>query len=140
MAIYEFECIRCKTKHDRFCLMKDIDEEFNKSQKCPECDSSLLRIYNGGTGTIFVGGGWPSKQIKIDKIVEEQEKIMEEPISSKDEVDTGIGMAKDRAKARGIPEERLTGQAPEKPRKPKTGEQMKKEAESQVKMHSKAWR
>ena len=44
MAIYEYECKKCKHQYTLMCLMSEKDKK-QKSKKCPECKSvSKLQI------------------------------------------------------------------------------------------------
>lgn len=53
MPTYEYECLKCKHRFDRFQSMSAEPVKI-----CPECGGPVERLISGGAGVIFKGSGF----------------------------------------------------------------------------------
>ncbi|MDP8234450.1 MAG: zinc ribbon domain-containing protein [Candidatus Saelkia tenebricola] len=53
MPTYEYECLECKSKFDKFQTMTEAVLE-----KCPNCGGKVKRLIGKGAGIIFRGAGF----------------------------------------------------------------------------------
>ncbi len=53
MPTYEYECLNCDHKFEKFQQMVD-----KPVKKCPKCQGRLRRLFGVGSGIIFKGSGF----------------------------------------------------------------------------------
>ena len=53
MPTYEYECLKCKYKFERFQGIKD-----DPLKECPKCGGKLRKLVGTGAGIIFKGNGF----------------------------------------------------------------------------------
>jgi len=53
MPTYEYECLKCKHRFEKFQSMTDVP-----LKKCPDCGGELRRLIGRGSGIIFKGPGF----------------------------------------------------------------------------------
>ena len=53
MPTYEYECLSCDYKFEKFQQMSD-----KPVKKCPKCQGRLKRLFGTGSGIIFKGSGF----------------------------------------------------------------------------------
>ena len=53
MPTYEYECLKCKNKFDKFQSMTEA-----RLKKCPDCEGEVKRLIGRGAGIIFKGPGF----------------------------------------------------------------------------------
>ena len=46
MPLYDFQCPDCKEVYEKFCCINDL-EGFTIKQRCPTCDTQLIRQIGG---------------------------------------------------------------------------------------------
>jgi len=63
MPTYDFKCVKCEHIVEEFHQMSTVPGTI----KCPECGKRMKRLIGAGSATIFKGGGWPSKEMKINE-------------------------------------------------------------------------
>ena len=56
MALYDFECSKCKNKEERDIPMKDYDKE-KHNQICIKCGSKMIRIFEKWNGLVSLCDG-----------------------------------------------------------------------------------
>lgn len=66
--IYQYFCEKCEK-------ILEVDFPFGKSKSTIKCDcGEISSKYYGEIGIVFRGDGWSSKDMKIDKQMEERNK------------------------------------------------------------------
>jgi putative FmdB family regulatory protein len=53
MPTYEYECLKCKYRFEKFQGIKD-----DPLKECPKCGGKLRRLISAGAGIIFKGNGF----------------------------------------------------------------------------------
>ena len=125
MPVYNYYCPKCEYKTEQHNV---VDKRHNLAPTCPNCNIPC-QISIGRVAVIFKGSGFAINDSRADKHIQDVESAMDEGITSKDEMEAGIGMLKERAKERGIDEKRLLGGASD----PKPIEEKKEKWRQQVK-------
>jgi len=59
MPTYEYECLKCGYRFEKFQEMKD-----KPIRKCPKCGSKIRRLIGPGAGVIFKGSGFYENDYK----------------------------------------------------------------------------
>lgn len=57
MPTYDFRCLVCKHKQEKFFSMSSAPDFI----KCEECGNNSERLIGSGAGVIFKGEGWTKK-------------------------------------------------------------------------------
>ena len=66
MPTYDYRCEACEKISEIFHGIND-----GAKRKCPKCGKlKLKRLISGGSGVIFKGGGWPSKEFKTNSNIQ----------------------------------------------------------------------
>ena len=59
MPTYEYECLKCGHKFEKFQNMSD-----ELIKECPQCNGNVRRLIGAGTGIIFKGSGFYATDYK----------------------------------------------------------------------------
>lgn len=83
MPTYEYVCLKCGYKFEKFQSMKE-----EKLKDCPKCKGKVKRLIGAGAGTIFKGSGFYQTDYKnvsnaADKKVVEKTKAAKKSSESK---------------------------------------------------------
>lgn len=84
MPTYEYECLDCDYKFEKFQMMSE-----DPLKVCPRCGGRLRRLIGAGAGVIFKGNGFYQTDYKGSKSkeggVEKDEENSEEKKKNKEE-------------------------------------------------------
>ena len=86
MPTYEYICLMCGHKFEKFQSMKE-----EKLKDCPKCKGKVKRLIGAGAGTIFKGSGFYQTDYKnvsnaADKKVVEKTKAAKKSSESKSDI------------------------------------------------------
>jgi putative FmdB family regulatory protein len=77
MPTYEYECIKCNYRFERFQKITD-----KPLTVCPKCKGKLRRLITGGAGIIFKGSGFyitDYKKSHLPQVKEKERKDLKKP-------------------------------------------------------------
>ncbi|MDD5431833.1 MAG: zinc ribbon domain-containing protein [Candidatus Omnitrophica bacterium] len=69
MPTYDYECLSCGHKFEKFQKMSD-----EPLKKCPECNKKVKRLIGSGAGIIFKGSGFYATDYKKSTSAQEHKK------------------------------------------------------------------
>ena len=70
MPTYEYVCLNCSHKFEKFQSMKD-----ERLKECPNCKGKIKRLIGAGAGTIFKGSGFYHTDYKNSSGSTDKKKI-----------------------------------------------------------------
>jgi len=69
MPTYEYECLECGVKFEKFQKITDKPIKI-----CPECNGAVKRVFTPGAGFIFKGSGFYTTDYRSKAYVEAEKK------------------------------------------------------------------
>lgn len=111
MPCYDFHCETCN-KNEIIRISADVvnnDKNWNKV-KCAQCGNLLIQVFSldHAPGIIFKGTPSAGQEVRNKRQAQKDIEIANTPFESKQEMETGMGLAKEEEKKRGLAEGSLT--------------------------------
>lgn len=69
MPTYEYECLKCGHRFERFQRMSE-----EPVKRCPKCGGKVRRLIGTGAGLLFKGSGFYSTDYRSDSYKEQKKK------------------------------------------------------------------
>ena len=69
MPTYDYRCLECNIRFEKFQSMKD-----DPINTCPDCEGNVKRLIGSGAGIIFKGGGFYETDYRSDSYKKDAQK------------------------------------------------------------------